>query len=319
MLKKNNYKLLMLATFALFTMLLGSCKKETKLQFSIAGISTQNYPVVDGSTSTSPLQNLIACKLLGIPYVWQPGIFSDWQLQPVFDKIPSGFDYHKRILTSTTNGSFLNLINKKADFIIAARTMSADEKDSAAKAGITLVETPIALDAFIFIVHPSNPIKNLTTQQIQDIYTGKITNWKELGGNDAPIKPYMRNRNSGSQEKMEKLVMKGLSMNEFPIDIELSMAGPFDKISADENGICYTVYYYKEKMIRTNRVKHIAVDGVYPDSFTITNKTYPYTTYIYEVIRKDLDKNTMAGKIYDLMLTKAGRAVIDESGYILER
>lgn len=295
-----------------------SCSKSAnKDKFRIQGISTQNFPVVDGSTSTSPLVNTIACKLLGIPYEWiGTSIFGDTWITPVQDKIPADFDYFKRVLTSTTHGSIMNLIDKKADFILAARTMSDDEKAHAITKGISLTETPVALDAFVFIVNAKNPVKNLTTKQIQDIYTGKISNWREVGGNDAPIKPYMRNRNSGSQEKMEKLVMKGLSMNEFPVDIEISMAGPFDKVSSDENAICYTVYYYKEYMIKTSRVKHIAVDGVYPDKATIKSKSYPYTTEVFKSIRTDQDKQSMAYKIYELMNTPAGQDVVKESGYV---
>lgn len=302
----------------LLVLLFTNCKKNADLSFEITGISTQNYPVVDGSTSTSPLQNLVACKLLGIPYEWHARLEFDnvWYLGPKYGQIPTGFNYSQRILTSTTHGSFLNLIDKKADYILAARTMSDDEKTYANQKSVALTETPIALDAFIFIINSKNPVKNLTTQQIRNIYTSKITNWKEVGGNDAPIKPYMRNRNSGSQEKMEKLVMQGLTMDDFPLDMESSMMGAFDAIRADENGICYTVYYYKEQMARTSWAKHIAVDGVYPDKSTIINKSYPYVTNVYSVIRTDLDKNSMPHKIYDLMLTPAGKRVITESGYI---
>jgi len=96
------------------------------------------------------------------------------------------------------------------------------------------------------------------------------------------------------------------------------MAGPFATVNGDENGICYSVFYYKEQMVRANIVKAIAVDGVSPDKKNIKNKSYPYTTPVYVSIRKDLDKNSMAYKIYELLISDAAKAVINESGYITE-
>jgi phosphate transport system substrate-binding protein len=69
-------------------------------------------------------------------------------------------------------------------------------------------------------------------------------------------------------------------------------------------------------MVRDKIAKIIAVDGVYPDSKTIKNKTYPYTTEVYAVIRSDLDKSSIAYRIYELLLSEAGQPVIAESGYI---
>ena len=69
-------------------------------------------------------------------------------------------------------------------------------------------------DALVFIVNPENPVKNLTSDQVRKIYTGEISNWKEVGGMDHAITPYIRNADSGSQEKMETLVMDGLKMIE---------------------------------------------------------------------------------------------------------
>lgn len=303
----------------LFSWMFSSCEKDFSDLFVIQGITTENYPNVDGSTSTAPLQTLIACKLLNGRYQWLQQLASNmtWALQPNHDDIPYEF-FQERIKTSQTHNSFMNLIDKKADFILAARKMSDDEENHARQAGVSLIEMPVAHDAFIFIVNPKNPVKSLTHQQIQDIYTGKITNWKEVGGKDMPIKPYVRNQNSGSQELMETIVMKGIGMPEWEVDLEISsMLLAFTRTSSEENAICYTIHYYKEQIVRDKgTVKTLSVNGIFPDKSNISNLKYPYIADVYAVIRSDLNQTSMAYKLYDLLQTKSGKSIIVESGYI---
>ena len=299
--------------------LITACKKDNihSAQLSIEGLTKENYPKIDGSTSTLPLQQIIACKLLHMRYEWMQALHYDGTY---FITAADGQDTDKflgkNIVHHGTHQAYINLIDNKADLILVARLPSADELAHADTKNIHFTITPIALDAFTFIVNPENPVKILTTKQIQDIYTGKITNWKEVGGNDAPIKPYKRNTNSGSQELMESLVMKGLTMNNFPVEVIGGMMGAFSSVGNDRNALCYTVYYYKEVMVRGNIVKHISVDGVYPDKNTIRRKEYPFTTEVYAVVREDVDKNSPAYKLYQALLTKNGQEVIAESGYI---
>ena len=183
-----------------------------------------------------------------------------------------------------------------------------------------MIETPIALDAFIFIIHPNNTITSLTIEQVQDIYTGKTTNWKEVGGNDAEINPYVRNANSGSQELMEMLVMKDLDIIDLPentFELIFSMAGALDVVSRDSDSICYTVYYYKEHIVVMDRTpKSISINGVYPKRETISDRSYPYVAEVYAVIRSDMDKSSMTYKLYEWLQTEIGKQVISESGYV---
>jgi len=280
----------------------------------IQGLTLNNYPKVDGSTSTEPLNAIVACKLLGIDYRWRSGGI----VEPGLNKKNSE-KFWKRIKASQTHQSFINLINKEADLILTARKMSADEKASADAAGVSLIETPVALDAFIFIVNQENPVQSLTIKQAQDIYTGKITNWRQVGGDNAVMTPYVRNANSGSQELMETLVMKDLDIMEFPensSELIFSMAGALDIVSHDINSICYTVYYYKEHMATgTWNIKSLAINGIYPDYYTISNKSYPYVAEVYAVIRSDLNNSSMAYKLYEWLQTEAGKDAILGSGY----
>jgi len=160
-------------------------------QNSIEGINFENYPKVDGSTSASVLNTMVACKLLGVSYFWvAPGIVSEWFLQPKYEDLPEQYKdfFGQRVKTSQTYGAFINLIDGNADIILTHRTISPDEKAHANDIGVTLIETPIALDAFVFVVNKNKPVKSLTVNQVQKIYTGEITNWSQIGGNDVSIK-----------------------------------------------------------------------------------------------------------------------------------
>jgi len=304
-----------------------TCEKEDNTEESflaspyIEGLTTDNFPRMDNSTSTYPLNLIIACKLFDIDYVWKKSNSTEiWYVEPqISGSLKKKFD--KLIMSSQTHGSFINLITNDTDLILSARTMSGDEKIFVNEAGISLTETPFALDAFIFIVNPGNSIESLTIEQIQDIYKGEIINWDEVGGNPAPINPYVRNSNSGSQELMDSLVMKDLEyFSDFPISDEVvifSMSGAFEMVNADINSICYTVYYFKEYQVkRDGFTKTIAVNGIFPDSETIGNNSYPLTTEVFAVIRSDTNKSSMTYKVYEWLFTEAGKQAVSESGYV---
>jgi phosphate transport system substrate-binding protein len=294
--------------------------KDEPLHFEIEGLTFDNYPKVDGSTSTAPLMQLIFCKLFGFEWRWISwAISSNWDILPIEYTVGPNWDaFRKLVKSSQTNQSFIKLIDKEEDLILVARKMSPDEKSYADVKGVSLIETPVALDAFVFIINPENSVKSLTIKQIQDIYTGKITNWKEVGGNDAPIKPYVRNANSGSQELMESLVMKDLGISDFPIALPMvpSMWEVLEIISTEIDALCYTVYYYQEYIQRATGVEYLKIEGIYPDTESISKNTFPLTAEVYATIRSDLDKSSTAYKLYELLQTKVGKEVISESGYV---
>lgn len=295
-----------------------ACKKDAGVQpLTMEGITMENYPRVDGSTSTEPLNRLIASKLLGYKYQWKRADFMNglWYLD---SGLPQEF-LQEKVKSSQTHHSIINLIDKKADIILSARKMSPEEEAYAANAGVSLIETPIALDAFVMVANLDNPVQSLTTQQVLDIYTGKLKNWKEVGGRDVPIKPYTRNRNSGSQELMETLVLKGAGMGDIEVDYEPelpSMYMVFTRLRSDVNALAYTVYYYKEQIVRDQVVKSLAINGIRPTKETIKNQSYPYVAPVYVTIRADLSNSSTAYKLYELLQSNAGKSAISESGYI---
>jgi phosphate transport system substrate-binding protein len=289
-------------------------------EFYIENLTMENYPKVNGSTSTEPLQVLIACKLFDIEYAWVYTSFwfkYTYRLMPSCDIKPDiGRFITEAIYHHGTHASFEQLIQKNADLILTARTASDDEICLSDSLGVTLIETPIALDAFVFLNNVHNPVDALTTNEIQDIYTGNITHWNEVGGTNTEIHPYQRNLNSGSQELMKSLVMGNLPMLDLPDMIIYGMMGLINQIEYDKEGLGYSVNYYTQYMVRSDSIKLLAVDEVYPNYNSIRNNEYGYTTIVYVVIREDLDITSTAYKLYELLLNASGQNVIKESGYI---
>ena len=295
--------------------LLTSCTKELPF-VGIEGISFENYPRVDGSTSCRVLNQMIACKLLGIRYKWTHSDFStEWYLTSE-DKEYENFLWD-RVKTSQTHDSYMNLIDGNADIILTHRTISPDEKAHADAVGVTLVEIPIASDAFVFIIHQKNPVKSLTINEIQKIYTKGITNWSEVGGKKADINAYLRPRNSGSEEVFRTLVMDGLEPADFPESFYLlDMPWVFITMLWDEYGICYSFNNYADVILRNTDVPKIAINGISPNRNTVKNSTYPFISEVHVAIRSDLNHISMAYKLFEWLQSEEAKSTINECGFI---
>jgi phosphate transport system substrate-binding protein len=257
----------------------------------ISQLDVENYPRVDGSTSAYPLQITLACQILDVPCIWLEGdlfgttrsIIPDPEFEGSSDQVEKIYSiYH-----NGTHGSYMNLIEGNVDIIIVARPPSEDELQAADQSELHLEFKPIALDAFVFVVNETNPVDDITLDNIQNIYTGEITRWLKLGGSLGEIHTYQRNRNSGSQELMEN-----------PL------------------GIGYSVYFYAAYIFPHERVKMIAVDGIPPAFENIAARSYPLTTEVYAVIRGDAPQESAERLLLDWLQTAEGQAAIAQSGYV---
>ena len=301
---------------------ISSCSTEEIPDITpLPDITIDNFPVIDGSDSTDPLRDLLMCKILGFEYKWERSFLNlvTKEIIPQYNCLDSEWRHLENICLkhSNTHQSFKNLIDDKVELVIAARSISRDEKAYADEKGVTLIEKPIAKDALAFMVNPSNPVSNLSISQLQGIYTLKITNWKDVGGKNEEIKPYIRNRNSGSQEKFETMVMDGLTIPEFPeLLMGTTMMAPYYQLKNDKQGIGFSPYYYYSVIVDDGSTKAIGIDGVEMTKENIRNNTYPYTTEVYAAVRSDIDRNSTAYELFEFLTTPAGQAIINESGYV---
>jgi phosphate transport system substrate-binding protein len=259
--------------------------------------------------------------LLDVPYRWEVNPFEGVR-RLVPDISETGKEHiaehiMRAVVHQGTHGAYVNLIENRADLILVARLPSADELELAEDLGVELDIDAVALDAFVFLFNRHNPVSGLTVEEIQDIYTGKITQWDQVGGGDAEIHAYQRDDNSGSQELMETLVMKDLEMMApgEPM-VLMGMMGPINRLSEDRDGIGYSVYFFEEFMAPNEEIKLVKVDGILPSYDSIAARKYPFTTEVYAVVRKDLADSSGAFQLRDWLLSPEGQKVVVKSGYV---
>lgn len=283
-------KILSITLMALIVLLSG-CSSKTPT------FTMETYPRVDGSTVTIPLSEAVAATL------------TNQTVEAV----------RSYVLHNKTHQAYVNLIDKKVDLIFVTGP-SEDELMLAANKNIELEVIPIVSEAFVFLTHKENPVKNLSLDQIKAIYEGKIVNWSTLGGPDEPIVAFQRPVNSGSQTGFLEMVMKGAAPMEPPKErIIAEMGMLIDAVASYENktaSIGYSYYYFVVDMWGNESVKLLEVDGVYPEAESIASKSYPLTTAYYAVIRKDSPKDSPERQVVEYILSEKGQKLMEESGYV---
>ena len=258
-----------------------------------------------------------------------PKIDASLATQPLTDAIYANFtgtDISKvNIEYSNTHPGYVKLINDEVDLIVVTEP-SEEELALAKEKGVELEVIPVVKEGFVFYVNVNNPVDSLTTDQIQGIYSGEITNWKELGGEDKAIVPYQRPVNSGSQTGMLSIVMKDKKLMEATKEnLVQTMAQIVNLVSQYNNetdAIGYSYYYYAKTMYETidntvaGNIKFLGINGIKPTNENIQNGTYPYNTAYYIVINK-ADKETDASRILaKYLLSPRGQKVALEAGYV---
>jgi len=257
----------------------------------------KTMPRLDGSTANIPLAELLLARV------------TDFSQEEIM----------KRVEFTTTPYAYVNLVNNQTDLLLV---YEADEntKQELQKRGTELEYHPIGRDALVFLANEGNLVKNLTTKQLQDIYQGKITNWKALGGEDKEIVAYQRVERSGSQALMEKLVMQDLTMMDAPTElVPGDMSGLVDAIASyqnTQNALGYSVYYYARNMYQQPGLRFMSIDGKAPSNDSIRDGSYPFTNDFYAVIRKSEPAGSSARRLLQWILSEEGKRCVTDSGYV---
>ncbi|MBN2014234.1 MAG: phosphate ABC transporter substrate-binding protein [Candidatus Altiarchaeota archaeon] len=187
---------------------------------------------------------------------------------------------------------------------------SRELKDSEKEDYPDLVMHEIAADGIALIVHPSNKIEDLTKQQIQDIFSGKIKNFKEVGGQDREIVVIIREEGSGTRSTFEELVMnKGETPNSEDSLQKPSNGAVKATISLKENAIGYLGLGYIDES-----VKALKVEEVTPSAETVMDGSYPLSRKIY-LITKGEPKDAIKDFI-DFIMSERGQGIVEEEGFI---
>jgi phosphate transport system substrate-binding protein len=295
---------------------------------------TENLPRLDGATALYPLYSAFVSAV----YPESPPLKADdyrdyspdylWKAWLYFpnEEVAANFSYGEPyplnvsiVQCSKTAGAYQRLIDGETDIIFCYEPSSAETEAARAK-GVRFNLTPIGKDAFVFIVNEKNTAASISPRQIQDIYTGRLTNWKSISGNDDVIIPYQRDENSGSQTIFQTIMRGEESVRPIIEGLWISqgMGEMLEMVASDyynyNSAIGYTFLFYLNRMSGNSGAKPLAIDGVVPSRETIRDGRYPYVRTLYAVTAGNESANTK--KFIEWILSAQGQELVEKTGYI---
>jgi len=273
-----------------------SLDEEPSLHFA----ESDTLPKLDGATALYPVYAAIAQAVY-------PDTMAD--MEP--------WEIRKTVACSTTTNAYRHIVDGESDVIFVAGP-SQEQEAYAAEHGVELVYTPIGREAFVFFVHPGNPIDSLTLGQIRGVYSGEVTQWDQLGVNGlGRILAYQRDEGSGSQTALQRFVMRDTPLmpaeKEDRVD---GMGGIVESVSSyknHRNAIGFSFRFYCTALMKGFAVKLLAVNGVEPTVENIENGAYPLASNFYAVTRSDADDNTLA--LLAWICSSQGQSLVEKTGY----
>ena len=256
---------------------------------------TDDLPVIDGAAAFFPVYSAFVNAVYPETTELYDGVFE-------YNNTPGGYQ----------------LLAEKGINLFLGVYPSEEQKAYAEECDTTFVYTPVGTEAFVFFVHKDNPIDNLTTEQIKGIYSGEITNWKQVGGKNEEIAAFQRNEGSGSQSMLQRF-MGDTPIMEAPTEmVNTMMSGIIEQVSSyrsKSNSIGFSFRYYVEGIIQNPDIKVLSVDGVAPTAENIRNGSYPIVTPMYAVTYEE-NTNENVDLLLQWILSEEGQYIIEETGYV---
>ena len=205
------------------------------------------------------------------------------------------------------------LLDNTTDIAMASRPIKFSEKMKIKSAGEDVAEIVVAYDALAVVAHPSNPVKQLTRQQLEDIFRGKITNWKQVGGDDRKIVVYSRETSSGTYEFFKESVLK--NKNYMASSLSMPATGAIiQSVSQTKGAIGYVGLAYVSPRVKTLSVSYDGKHYAAPTVENATNKTYPIVRPLYYYY--NVKKKAEIDPLIQYILSPDGQDIIKKSGYI---
>ncbi len=205
------------------------------------------------------------------------------------------------------------LVDNSTDIAMSSRKIKMDERMKMQDAGRAFKEVIIANDALSVIVNPSNKVSKLTREQLEGIFTGKIKNWKEVGGDDLIIVVYSRETSSGTYEFFKENVMKRKNYASSVLNMPATGA-IIQSVSQTKGAIGYVGLAYLNKEVKDIAVSYDGKIFVNASVEAAINKTYPIVRPLF--FYYPTSKEAMVKPFVDYVLSAEGQKVVDEVGYI---
>jgi len=201
------------------------------------------------------------------------------------------------------------LVDGSCDIANSSREMKESELKSAADKGVKVKEIAVALDMIVPVVHPSNPVKNITLNQLKGIYDGSITNWKQLGGKNENIVVISRDTSSGTFEVWSEIVMKKTDVRKDAL-LQASNGAIVSAVAGNPRALGYVGYGYL-----TDTIKTLTVDGIEGTIPNAKSGQFPISRKLYKYVN-ELKYSAEAQKYIDFVMGPEGQKLVQEAGFI---
>ena len=258
---------------------------------------SSNLPILDGATALYPVYASF------VNAVYPRGYYYPYNNDSI-------------LRVSTTATAYDNLLEGKVDIIFCTEP-SEYHLNKAKELGVEFNLTPIGKDAFVFFVNRHNPIKNLSSLQIRDIYSGNVTNWYSLNGIDENIIAYQRPENSGSQTALQSIMEETPIMEPIRETIAGGMGDIVNMVSSYrnyENAIGYSFLFFTTEMINEQNIKLLEIDFTAPTKQNIINGTYPFSGFFYAITLGNRNENVKL--LIEWILSEQGQLLVEKTGYV---
>jgi phosphate transport system substrate-binding protein len=206
------------------------------------------------------------------------------------------------------------LVDGTTDIAMSSRKMKMTEKVKLQDAGKAPKETIVAYDALAVIVNPANKVTQLTREQIEGIFTGKIKNWKEVGGDDLAIVVYSRESSSGTYEFFKEHVMNNKNYASSVLSMPAT-GSIIQSVSQTKGAIGYVGFAYVEKEVKALKVSYDkGKTYIAPTMATAKDRTYPIVRPLYYYYNSESEKAVKP--FVDFCLSAEGQKIVEEVGYV---
>lgn len=270
----------------------GSDLPHIETDFMLSG----DLPVLDGAAALVPVYASV------IDTVYPEGCVSyEGESFSADNYYGENFAPDSKMQYRNTVRGYTAVVDGDCDILFCA-SPSKEQTDYAKEKDVELVYVPIGLEGFVFFVNKENPVNDLTTEQVRDIYSGEITNWKDVGGANRVINPVTRLEGSGSQS----------AMNAFMGDRRIAAKSP---LAITGGSIGFSFRYYMDGIVENSDVKMLSLNGVYPSAKNIQNGSYPVIAKFYAIYRQD-NENENIPLLIDWLLSDEGQTLIEQTGYV---
>lgn len=222
----------------------------------------------------------------------------------------------------TDSNKEVGLLGGFCDIGMASRPMKSKEQASLLDAGFgdmrtAACEFPIALDGVAVVINRSNPIKSLTVEQIAQVFSGKVSNWKQLGGADLPVKVFARDEQSGTWDTFKSRVLKPYKLKLTTKNVKRfeDSALLVRNVASNKGGIGFTGLSYVDSSVKGVAVQAGAEARAFqPTRLTVKTQDYPLARLLYFYL--PIESNQMAREFVKFTMSNAGQSVVDKTGLV---